>query len=58
VSFLLHQEHGFDQAPLTEITKEEYEEMSARVIKITSIDNLSMSDIDIDDCAGGSCPIR
>ena len=27
VSFLLHSDHGFDQAPLEEITKERYEEM-------------------------------
>lgn len=57
VSFLLHSEHGFDQAPLEEISKEQYEEYSARV---TPIDNLSIvSGVDDDaECATGVCPIK
>jgi hypothetical protein len=57
LSFLLHNEHGFKQAPLEEITKEQYDELVAKTTLITSIDNL---DIGLDDaeCATGACPIR
>lgn len=58
VSFLLHQEHGFDQAPLTEITKEEYEEMIKGVTPIDSVGLLAMEDLDISECEGGACPVR
>lgn len=58
VSFLLHSEHGFEQAPYEEITKEQYEEMAAKVTPITSVGNLSMEDLDIQDCEGGACPVR
>jgi len=58
VSFLLHQDHGFDQAPLTEITKEEYEALSNKTTRIVSVENLSMEDFDVSECEGGACPIR
>ena len=58
VSFLLHNDHGFDQAPLEEITEEEFTELRERVTPITSLDTLSMDDIDIQDCEGGACPVR
>lgn len=58
VSFLLHNDHGFDQAPMEEITKEQYLEMSASVKPITSINQISMEDIEIADCEGGACPVR
>ncbi len=58
VSFLLHSEHGFEQAPYEEITKEQYEEMAAKVTPITTVGNLSMEDLDIQDCEGGACPVR
>ena len=58
VSFLLHNEHGFDQAPLEEITKEKYKEMKAKVVPITSLSSLNMDDIDIAECDSGACPIR
>ena len=58
VSFLLHSDHGFDQAPLEEITKEKYEEMKAGVTPITSLDKLSLDDIEIDNCDTGACPVR
>jgi ribonucleoside-triphosphate reductase len=60
VSFLLHSEHGFDQAPYEEITKEEYEALSKNVRPITS----SESSVNLDDiidsleCGAGGCPIR
>jgi len=58
VSFLLHSEHGFDQAPLEEITEARYLEMKESVTEITSLDSLKMSDIDIADCDSGACPVR
>jgi hypothetical protein len=58
VSFLLHNDHGFDQAPMEEITKEQFDELSRGVTPITSLAALSMEDIDIQDCEGGACPVR
>lgn len=58
VSFLLHNEHGFTQAPLQEITKEEYEEYSKLVTPITS-GNISEDDmLDSFECVGGVCPVK
>jgi len=56
LSFLLHSEHGFQQAPLEEISKERYDEMMARTTLITSTDEASMDFGD--DCATGACPVR
>ena len=57
LSFLLHSEHGFKQAPLEEITKEQYDALVASTQLITDI---SSFDVGIDDaeCAKGGCPIR
>lgn len=59
VSFLLHSEHGFDQAPLEEITKEEYDR---RVKSVKSIDSVEIRESDISEdqigCEGGVCPIK
>jgi ribonucleoside-diphosphate reductase alpha chain/ribonucleoside-triphosphate reductase len=59
VSFLLHNEHGFDQAPLEEITEEKFAELSAGVKIISSFDStINLDDMDISDCDGGACPVR
>ena len=58
VSFLLHNDHGFDQAPMEEITKEQFDEMSSKVKQITSLVSLNMDEVDIQDCEGGACPVR
>ena len=57
LSFLLHSEHGFKQAPLEEITKEQYDALVASTKPITGID---ASDLGLDDseCASGVCPVR
>lgn len=58
VSFLLHSEHGFQQAPMEEITKEVYDQLSAG---ITAIGKVSFKEDDIigsDECATGVCPIK
>ncbi len=57
LSFLLHSDHGFDQAPLEEITKETYDALIATTKLVTSID--SATDLGLeDDCATGACPVR
>jgi len=55
VSFLLHNEHGFKQAPYEEITKEEYEKLSSKIVPFGTI---SSGEISIDECSGGACPVR
>ncbi len=56
LSFLLHSEHGFHQAPYEEITKEEFDAMVARTTLISTIENAEIG-LD-DDCATGVCPVR
>lgn len=60
VSFLLHSGHGFQQAPMEEITEEEYNELSSKCVPITStagICYLEETDEQMDkECVGGSCP--
>jgi len=58
VSFLLHSDHGFAQAPYEEITKEQYEEYLALTTPITS-GNINEDDmLESFECIGGSCPIK
>lgn len=57
LSFLLHSEHGFAQAPYEEITEEAYNSLVASTSLITSIDSLEYDANDAD-CATGACPIR
>lgn len=56
LSFLLHSEHGFIQAPLEEIDEETYFKLK---LTTQQIDSISSADFDgIDECAGGACPIK
>jgi ribonucleotide reductase alpha subunit len=59
VSFLLHNDHGFDQAPYEEITEEEYKKRVKNVTPINSVevdeDSISADQIG---CEGGICPIK
>lgn len=57
VSFLLHNEHGFTQAPYEEITEEDYKKA---IEKIKPIHNLSIEEGNIEnmECVGGACPIK
>jgi ribonucleoside-diphosphate reductase alpha chain len=56
VSFLLHSDHGFEQAPYEEITKEEYERRTARLRIIENVESgENLSELE---CAGGACPIK
>lgn len=59
VSFMLYSDHGFNQAPLEKITKEEYE---ARIAVVTPITSISFNESDISEsqigCEAGVCPIK
>jgi adenosylcobalamin-dependent ribonucleoside-triphosphate reductase len=56
LSFLLHNEHGFKQAPLEEITEEQY---NALVANTTIISAIAEANIGLeDDCESGVCPVR
>jgi ribonucleotide reductase alpha subunit len=58
-SFLLHNDHGFVQAPFEEITKEYYDELVSKVEPIISGKIKQDDEIDTShECAGGSCPIK
>jgi ribonucleotide reductase alpha subunit len=56
LSFLLHSEHGFKQAPLEEITEEQYNALVASTRLITQVAEATIG-LD-DECATGACPIR
>lgn len=58
VSFLLHSDHGFQQAPMQEITKEEYEEYSKLVTPITSGSIREDDLLDSYECVGNHCPVK
>jgi hypothetical protein len=63
ISFLLHSDHGFDQAPLEAITKERYEEMVRNTKPITSVEGICHNTEDEKyigegECVGGACPMR
>jgi adenosylcobalamin-dependent ribonucleoside-triphosphate reductase len=56
LSFLLHNEHGFKQAPLEEITKETYDALVASTRLITKVEDASFEG-DLE-CASGVCPVK
>lgn len=59
VSFLLHSGHGFQQAPLEEITQEQYEELVAKTKPINRIDDKDVTELkDSLECNSGSCPVK
>ena len=57
VSFLLHKEHGFKQAPYMEITEDEYKLASSKIKKIVMKES-AQEMIQGIECEGGACPIR
>ena len=56
LSFLLHSGHGFDQAPLEEITEEQYYELVNNTTLITNVESANFESDE--ECAGGVCPIK
>lgn len=58
VSFLLHSEHGFQQAPYEEISEEKYRELAKGVKPLTSVKlDIAGENLDVE-CEGGACPIK
>lgn len=59
VSFLLHQEHGFKQAPYEEISRERYDFLKATTTPITGVDFVDDGAmLDSQECTTGACPIK
>ena len=65
VSFLLYSGHGFKQAPLEKITKEQYEKMISEVkpFTVSKVDAFINSEADENlqmeaECVGGVCPMK
>jgi ribonucleoside-triphosphate reductase len=57
ISFLCHNDHGFKQAPLESISKDQYE-ASVEKIKNISLDSIENGSLESLECAGGVCPIK
>lgn len=57
LSFLLHSEHGFKQAPIEEISKEVYDDLVSKTKPITSMEVFDLG-LDDTECSSGACPIR
>lgn len=56
LSFLLHSEHGFLQAPYEEITEEEFNVLNDQVIPVTNVSVAAFEGGE--ECATGVCPIK
>jgi ribonucleoside-triphosphate reductase len=56
LSFLLHSEHGFAQAPYEEVSKEKYDFLVSQTRPITNVSAAAFEGGD--ECATGACPIR
>ena len=56
LSFLLHSEHGFLQAPYQEVTEEEYYNLVNNTTIISTISNVNFESSD--ECATGFCPVK
>lgn len=57
LSFLLHNEHGFDQAPIEEITEEQFNSLVADTLVIGAVQG-GVDFEGADECSGGVCPIK
>lgn len=57
LSFLLHSGHGFNQAPMEEISEEAFNLLVANTRSITGVSGNIDFDA-ADDCAGGMCPVK
>lgn len=59
VSFLLHSDHGFAQAPMEEISEEQYKKLSSKTRLIRSVELDEERELDDNlECVGGVCPSR
>ena len=58
VSFLLHNDHGFTQAPYEEITMDAYQNLRSKIKQFNTLNMYSLSEVSDDECATGACPVR
>jgi len=58
VSFLLHNEHGFDQAPYEEIDEMDYNLTVAQLKDVPRVFTPMYEMLMLDECATGACPVR
>jgi hypothetical protein len=61
VSFLLHQKHGFDQAPYEEISEQQYEKNMQQFIGFPfqqKMEDYKPHTMEGAECASGHCPVR
>ena len=58
VSFLLHDDHGFDQAPMEEIDEKTYLKLKSKTKSLETIDISQGEVLQGVECEGGACPIR
>lgn len=58
ISFLAHNEHGFDQAPYEAITEEQYKRLIQNIKPVDTENIGEAQDVELNDCAGGVCPIK
>lgn len=58
VSFLLHNEHGFIQAPYEEISKDRYDDLMSKTVPITGAEFKEGDIQDSFECASGVCPVK
>lgn len=56
LSFLLHSDHGFAQAPYEEITEDQYNDLVQKTSVITQISDAQFESND--ECVSGACPIK
>lgn len=58
VSFLLHSDHGFKQAPYEEIDNETYDSIRDGIKPIELVKDISGDNLEGVECEGGACPIK
>jgi hypothetical protein len=58
VSFLLHQDHGFAQAPYEEIDKDSYKKISSKIKRVAAVSIGNGQTLEGLECEGGACPIK
>ena len=58
VSFLLHSDHGFEQAPLEAISSAKYAQLVSNIRQTEVGPQGGVSELLDDDCVSGACPIR
>lgn len=59
VSFLLHSDHGFAQAPYEEIDEKRYNDLKKKVKPLSTLQTaITYGEIETMECSTGACPIR